>query len=95
MFVKNIPKALFFKFMQSSTETESKQAEDFTLVKNSAFYKQFTAEREEIFRHKWLESEKAGFDIGFEKALLDWIVKFRQRYIENRRKANSSPGASG
>jgi hypothetical protein len=29
-------------------------------VKNSALYKQFFAEREEIVRHKWLESEKRG-----------------------------------
>ena len=29
-------------------------------------------EREEILRHKWIESEKAGYDIGFERALLDW-----------------------
>ena len=38
-------------------------------------YKEFMAEREEILKHKWIESEKAGADIGFEKALLDWIVK--------------------
>ena len=38
------------------------------LVKNSVLYKEFLAEREEILRHKWLESEKAGHDIGFEKA---------------------------
>jgi hypothetical protein len=44
-------------------------------VKNSALYKEFMAEREEILKHKWIESEKAGADIGFEKALLDWIMK--------------------
>ena len=32
-------------------------------------YKEFLAEREEILKHKWIESEKAGSDIGFEKAL--------------------------
>jgi hypothetical protein len=35
----------------------------------------FAAEREEILRHKWIESEKAGRDVGFERALLaagDW-----------------------
>ena len=48
--------------------------ENSALVKNSVLYKEFLAEREEILRHKWIESEKAGHDIGFEKALLDWIV---------------------
>lgn len=54
------------------------------LVKNSVLYKEFLAEREEILRHKWIESEKAGKDIGFEKALLDWIVKFRSGWREQR-----------
>ncbi len=43
----------------------------------SALYQEFLAEREEILRHKWIESEKVGHYIGFEKALLDWIVKHR------------------
>ena len=43
----------------------------------SPLYQEFLAEREEILRHKWIESEKVGHDIGFEKALLDWIVKHR------------------
>jgi hypothetical protein len=54
------------------------------LVKNSVLYKEFLAEREEILRHKWIESEKAGYDIGFERALLDWIVKHRSAWRERR-----------
>ncbi len=50
----------------------------------SALYQEFRAEREEILRHKWLESEKAGHDIGFEKALLDWIVKHRSSWRAQR-----------
>jgi hypothetical protein len=55
-------------------------------VKNSALYKEFMAEREEILKHKWIESEKAGADIGFEKALLDWIVKHRSNWRQKRLK---------
>lgn len=51
----------------------------------SALYKEFLAEREEILRHKWIESEKAGHDIGFEKALLDWIVRFRASWRQQRK----------
>ena len=54
------------------------------LVKQSLLYKEFLAEREEILRHKWIESEKAGQDIGFEKALLDWIVKHRSAWRTKR-----------
>jgi hypothetical protein len=47
------------------------------------------AEREEILRHKWIESEKAGHDIGFEKALLDWIVRHRTSWRAQRHAAGS------
>jgi hypothetical protein len=58
------------------------------LVKESLLYKEFLAEREEILRHKWIESEKAGHDIGFEKALLDWIVKHRSSWRTQRHAKN-------
>ena len=54
------------------------------LVRSSALYKEFLAERAEILRHKWVESEKAGFDIGFDRALMDWIVKYRSAWYEQR-----------
>ena len=61
-------------------------SENSDLVKNSVLYKEFLAEREEILKHKWIESEKAGHDIGFEKALLDWIVKHRSAWREKRQR---------
>ena len=61
------------------------------LVKNSVLYKEFLAEREEILRHKWIESEKAGYDIGFERALTDWIMKHRARWRRSRQASHSSP----
>jgi hypothetical protein len=54
------------------------------LFKNSALYQEFLAEREEILKHKWIESEKAGHDVGFEKALLDWIVNHRATWRQHR-----------
>ena len=54
------------------------------LLKNSTLYREFQAEREEILRHKWIESEKAGHDIGFEQALTDWIFKHRARWRRTR-----------
>ncbi len=60
---------------------------DFTeLVKNSVLYKEFSAEREEILSHKWIESEKAGYDIGFERALVDWILKCRSAWRAKRQR---------
>ena len=54
------------------------------LLKNSTLYKEFQAEREEILKHKWIESEKAGYDIGFERALTDWIIKHRAKWRKAR-----------
>lgn len=54
------------------------------LLRNSTLYREFLAEREEILRHKWIESEKAGRDIGFERALLDWMLKHRNTWRQSR-----------
>jgi hypothetical protein len=54
-------------------------------VKQSALYREFLAEREEILKHKWIESEKAGRDIGFEQALVDWKVKHSAQWKKKRR----------
>ena len=62
---------------------------DFT--QNSSLYQEFLAEREEILKHKWIESEKAGHDIGFERALMGWIRNHRETWRSSRRKG---PGSS-
>ncbi len=72
--------------MKDSGEMTGAQPEQSAFVRNSVLYKEFLAEREEILKHKWIESEKAGADIGFEKALLDWIVKHRSNWREKRMK---------
>ena len=72
--------------MKEKGEMPSSQDDQSQFVKNSVLYKEFLAERAEILKHKWIESEKAGKDIGFEKALLDWIVKHRSNWRERRRK---------
>ena len=53
---------------------------DNSFAKRSTLYQEFLAEREEILRHKWIESEKKCKDIGFERALLDWIRKHRESW---------------
>ena len=62
---------------------------DNDFMHNSSVYKEFLAERNEILKHKWIESEKAGSDIGFEKALLDWIQKHRSNWRNFRKNKKS------
>jgi hypothetical protein len=72
--------------MKQNPEMPSSEEEQAEFVKDSTLYKEFLAERTEILKHKWIESEKAGKDIGFERALLDWIVKHRSNWRERRKK---------
>jgi hypothetical protein len=72
--------------MDNTGEMTASKEDQSQFVKNSVLYKEFLAEREEILKHKWIESEKAGADIGFEKALLDWIVKHRSNWRQKRLK---------
>jgi hypothetical protein len=74
-------------------EPEASSSREF--VKQSSLYQEFLAEREEILKHKWLESERLGYDIGFERALLDWIRKHREGWRAARRQqlAQSAPSA--
>ncbi len=67
----------------TATPFETKGSKEF--VKQSNLYQEFLAEREEILKHKWLESERLGYDIGFERALLDWIRKHRDTWRAQRR----------
>ena len=46
-------------------------------VRPEELYPMFLTEREEILRHKWLESERLGEDIGFERALTEWTLTHR------------------
>lgn len=63
----------------------SNQAEKSQFAAKSSLYQEFLAERDEILKHKWIESEKAGRDVGFEKALLDWIRNHRDDWKSGRR----------
>lgn len=69
---------------QSTEPDENTEQAEKELLQNSSLYREFKAEREEILKHKWIESEKAGHDIGFEQALTDWIVKHRSKWRKSR-----------
>lgn len=77
----------------TSTTQESALSSSREFVKQSSLYQEFLAEREEILKHKWLESERLGYDIGFERALLDWIRKHRESWRAARRQ-QSGPAAT-
>jgi hypothetical protein len=52
-------------------------------MQNSNLYQKFIELKIEIEKHKWIESEKIGRDVGFEHALTDWISKYRVSWCEH------------
>jgi hypothetical protein len=71
----------------TSPTKESDPSSSREFVKQSSLYQEFLAEREEILKHKWLVSEKAGRDVGFERALMEWVGKNRHQWRLARNKA--------
>jgi hypothetical protein len=44
------------------------------VLEDTLLFKRYSEEREHILKNKWYMSERAGKDIGYEKAYLDWII---------------------
>lgn len=49
-------------------------------ISESTFYRILDAEKKEIDRLKWYESEKAGCDIGSDHAWFLWTVRHKSRW---------------
>ncbi len=54
-------------------------------MKNAELQKKLLSDRrvvDEINRHRWIESERAGQDIGFEQASTDWLERFSKAWMD-------------
>ena len=71
--------------------TPDKKSESRKLVDKSSALREFLAEKEEILRHKWIESERLGYDIGFYRARLDWNRNHRNEWRKQRMQLQSTP----
>lgn len=45
---------------------------------------------DEMEKHKWIESEKAGYDLG-EAARIDWVKKYAAKFREEHSKTDKLP----
>jgi hypothetical protein len=75
------------------SQTNAQPSNGADLVRRSSLYREFEAEKEEIMKHKWIESQKAGHDIGFERALTDWIIKHRSKWRRSRQQTPTHAGS--
>ncbi len=72
-------------------DTENLVAKD--LIKHLLLFQELRAQHEEILRHKWLQSEKAGYDIGYTAAMIDWNLKHRSGWVRHRQRIRYSVSA--
>lgn len=49
--------------------------------------------QQEINRHRWIESEKAGTDIGFDKAAVDWLTRFSDGWLAHHAQPKAAKAA--
>lgn len=52
-------------------------------VENTALVRLHRCCVEEIQKHKWIESEKAGFDIGWTVAEKDWYRRYGRQFKQH------------
>jgi len=43
-------------------------------ITESRLVREWRQMKQHILEHKWYESEKAGCDVGWEKASVDWLI---------------------
>jgi hypothetical protein len=53
---------------------------DQELYEKSLYYRHVVDESVEIDKHKWLESEREGYDIGKDKARWSWVMHHKNEW---------------
>jgi hypothetical protein len=52
-------------------------------IEETLLYKKYKEESDHITRNKWYMSQRAGSDVGWEKALLDWLLN-KKKYLNKK-----------
>ena len=60
--------------MSSKAACRGDEAYDAGWLEGTSLFRQWSKMKEEILLHKWYQSEKAGYDVGWERASVDWMV---------------------
>lgn len=49
-------------------------------------YQKFIMIKNELLKHKWIESEKVGKDVGFEYTLIQWMQNHKKDWYKAHEK---------
>ena len=64
--------------------SDNSKMESMEMIKKTKLYQEFVAEKQEILKHKLIESQKVGFDIGYDKAFFDWEIRHYRKWKKER-----------
>lgn len=53
------------------------------VLEKTLLYKHYKEQRDHILKNKWYMSEREGRDVGYERALLDWILN-KDSYLQGK-----------
>lgn len=70
--------------MKRDVYSAGHDAADSRWLRNTLLFRQWEGMKNEILLHKWYESEKAGYDIGWERAAVDWMIRFGPKATKDR-----------
>lgn len=59
-------------------------------MKFGTLYQRFTSIRNELLKHKWIESEKVGKDVGFEYTLIQWMRDHKKDWYNAHEKSKDA-----
>jgi hypothetical protein len=59
---------------------ESDVNDESAWVAGTLLVRRWEAMKREILLHKWYESERAGHDIGWDHAVVDWTLRFGAQF---------------
>jgi hypothetical protein len=62
--------------MHTKHSVSTRSAEGDRWVHNTRLFREWERTKQNILEHKWYESEKAGHDIGWERACVDWMIRY-------------------
>jgi hypothetical protein len=61
---------------------------------NAALHSESPAASADTSNHKWVEPEHIARDLGFQRALTDWIITHRSKWCHARRPKSQQNGIS-
>lgn len=69
--------------MMNDDRTSGCMRTDESWIQHTHLFRQWSSMKREINQHKWYQSEKAGHDIGWDRASIDWTIHHSADFFKN------------